>query len=569
MLRRITPAILIFTLISVASLGAFTNTSFRNASTATLLEDDYDLWLGPYPLPDPARLTLIDGSRLYTNLSNLVNKTEEPFSNTATDYFLIGGSTTPLFNFGNLGIVVDRFNDKNPFNTGLTDRYGNYMYGYGHAVDAVLVDEDLNGTYDRRYEVEETAEAWIDNGTKEGVLCFGKDMDAMKFGLFYQLTMMNTEEYGLSGISPVNFTFDSSSTNLISGVETYTRSTIGTGSTNDDMTEHLFGLSFWRYLSDVRAVGLHFGYGMFSGTYLDVWDVNDDWDGSPDDPSITDTYSMTESSSEDAPFSGNTMTGWLSYIDDWNEITHLRFDAYYNRSSFELDGGAVNDYSISEARYVTNGSSYTNNGTENTPLTGDGAYQTIAARGKVIYDLTDRVTFAFGMGFLTTTHDTTRNENTTASYTYVYDDGDTQANDPDDYTRTTTFGYEQQIMTTDVTNNFMIPVCLEFNVIKPLDFRLGTIHTITLFDHTTNCDLLSYTEPLVHTVYGDGSESYSIPDTSFQDIGTSEESVSTSSNTVYTYGMGYRVSDNLQIDLMGFYDLTDLYNWRVSATLSF
>ena len=44
---------------------------------------------------------------------------------------------------------------------------------------------------------------------------------------------------------------------------------------------------------------------------------------------------------------------------------------------------------------------------------------------------------------------------------------------------------------------------------------------------------------------------------------------STSSMTNYYYGMGWMVNDNLQIDLMGFSDLTDLANWRLSATFLF
>ncbi|MCK4234767.1 hypothetical protein KAX75_10080 [candidate division WOR-3 bacterium] len=570
MLRRIIPAVLCFILFAMVSLGAFTDTSFRNASTAYLLEDDYDLWLGPYPLPDPARLPLIEGARLYTNLSNLVDKSEEQFSNYDNNFFLIGGSTTPLFNLGHLGIVVDRYNDKDPWNTGLTDRLGNSMYGYGHAVNVELVDEDFNGTYDRRTEVEETREAWYDEGIKEGVFCFGKDLDGMLLGFFYQLTTTNTEEYGPSIGTPYNFTFDSTDVNLISGDRTFTESKVGTGSATDGLTDHLFGFSFWKYLNETRAVGFHFGYGMHSGTYNNIWDVVDNWDGSPDDPSITDTYAMTEASEEDVPTKGNDMTGWLSYVDDWNEITHLRFDVYFNKQSFDVQSGAMRDYSIIENRNATDNSSYSNNGTEAIGITGDGSSQTIGAGGKVIYDLTERVKFAFGLGLYSRTHDTTRVETADASYIYTYDDGDTEPDDWDDYTQTTTYDYTEQIVTTDVTNSISIPVCVEFNVTDPIVFRLGAIHTIDLFDQTTNCDLIGYSAAITHTVRGDGTESYSInPNPNLENIGSSEESTNSYSNTIYTYGMGYTVGKNLKIDLMGFYDLTDLYNWKLSATLNF
>lgn len=570
MYKRIIPAVVIGSLLCAISLFAFTNTSFRNASTAMLLEDDYDLWLGPYPLPDPARLPLIEGARLYTNLSNFINKSEEQFGPYTSNYFLIGGSTTPLFNLGHLGIVVDRYNDKNAWATGLMSMSGDQMFGYGHAVHSYFVDEDNNGTYDRRTDIEETAEAWEDDGSKDMVLCFGRDMNGMLLGLFYEMNVTNLDVYGYDGVgNPVNFTFDSTETNLVSGDETFTQTTVGTGSADEDMTEHTFGLSFWKYLSETNAVGLHFGYGMISGTYTDIWDVADFWDGSPVGP-ITDTYDMDEESEESIPFKGNSMTAWLSYIHDWNEITHLRFDGYYNTRSFDVESDAVRNYSIDEARYAADNSTYTNSGDENTVISGEGSAATMALRGKVIYDLTDRVTFAFGAGLTSRTSDSTITEDSDAQYDVTYDDGDAQPNDPDDYTSTTTFDSEVEGMNTDITTTISFPVCLEFNVFKPLDFRLGAIHNITRYEKTLNEDLLDYSAAVTHTVYGDGTEAYVInPNPNLEDIGSSEDQITSASSTVYTYGMGYKVSDNLKIDLMMFYDLTDLRDWHLSATMSF
>ena len=572
MYKRIIPAVLIGSLLCTISLFAFTNTSFRNASTALLLEDDYDLWLGPYPLPDPARLPLIEGSRLYTNLSNFVDKSELQFGNFSTNYFLIGGSTTPLFNVGHLGIVIDRFNERDALDTGLRDMINNApLLGFGHTVHSYYVDEDNNGTYDRRTDIEETAEAWQDDGSKDFVFCFGRDMGGMLFGLFYEQNITNIDAYGYDGMgNPVNFTLDSTETNLISGDETFTQSIVGTGSTDDDGSENTFGLSFWKYLSETNAAGIHFGYGMFSGTWHDMWDVRDDWDGSPDDPGITDTYLMDETSDENIPVKGNTMTAWLSYIHDANEITHLRFDGYYNTRSFDVESGAARDYTIDETRNAADNSSYTNVGDELTAITGDGSAATMGLSGKVIYDLTDKVTFAFGVGLSSRTYDSTLTEDSDAQYVYTFDDGDGQMNDPDDYTATTTYDSEIQAMTTDITTTFSFPVCVEFNVFKPLDFRLGAIHTINRYEKTTNEDLLDYSAAVTHTVYGDGTEAYTIfPNPNLEDIGSSEDHIFSSSSTIYTYGMGYKVSDNLQIDLMAFYNLTNLTNWRLSATMSF
>ncbi|MDO9067369.1 MAG: hypothetical protein Q7W05_02800, partial [Deltaproteobacteria bacterium] len=37
----------------------------------------------------------------------------------------------------------------------------------------------------------------------------------------------------------------------------------------------------------------------------------------------------------------------------------------------------------------------------------------------------------------------------------------------------------------------------------------------------------------------------------------------------YSYGAGWKISDNLQIDLMGFSQLTDMTDWKLSAVFKF
>ena len=49
--------------------------SFRNIALGTIIDDDLDL------VKDPIELKFVEGSRLYTNLSNLVNSHEEILAN--------------------------------------------------------------------------------------------------------------------------------------------------------------------------------------------------------------------------------------------------------------------------------------------------------------------------------------------------------------------------------------------------------------------------------------------------------------------------------------------------------
>ena len=68
--------------------------------------------------------------------------------------------------------------------------------------------------------------------------------------------------------------------------------------------------------------------------------------------------------------------------------------------------------------------------------------------------------------------------------------------------------------------------------------------------------------------YGDGT-TYEDIDQAYDDDYSKEVEKVTLSSTDYYYGLGWKVTDNLQLDLMGFSDLTDMTNWRLSATFYF
>ncbi len=67
-------ATLLLLAVVIAAL-AYTPNSFRYTSTAGILWDDYDWFLA-----DPARIPLIEGYQLYTNLANFVSGEEHPLS---------------------------------------------------------------------------------------------------------------------------------------------------------------------------------------------------------------------------------------------------------------------------------------------------------------------------------------------------------------------------------------------------------------------------------------------------------------------------------------------------------
>ncbi len=72
-------------------------------------------------------------------------------------------------------------------------------------------------------------------------------------------------------------------------------------------------------------------------------------------------------------------------------------------------------------------------------------------------------------------------------------------------------------------------------------------------------------------MYGDGTRAitYTPNPLDEQETGTSQTNQGKVSYTNYTYGAGWKVTENLQLDFMGFAQLTDLTNWKLSAVFKF
>jgi hypothetical protein len=187
---------------------------------------------------------------------------------------------------------------------------------------------------------------------------------------------------------------------------------------------------------------------------------------------------------------------------------------------------------------------------------------------KQLFNVSDRLNFGIGFFFGSTSYSNSITSRDTTVDITVYDDGDTVSNDPDDFTATM---WSSQTWQTDVDGsikNFTIPIGAEFHIADPLVFRLGARHNISYNEYTTIDTLVDYEPERTLIEYGDGT-TYEDIDQAYDDDYSKEVEKVTLSSTDYYYGLGWKVTDNLQLDLMGFSDLTDMTNWRLSATFYF
>jgi len=527
--------------------------SFRYQSTAGLFEDDYDL------LFDPARICEIQGSRVWTSLSNFVTGNENLFSNGSVPYILVGGATK----FGKFypGMVYDHSVTKTAQATGLLDPNGNEIYGDGKLTTIDWNDKDSNGIYDQRTIETETRSAY--NLAKDNNLFvgFGYKMDNLRVGLGY-LRVDNKN----SLTDPLNnFTYDYTEEDLTTNTLTLINRANFSGDNNYNYGENDLLFSIWKDM-DKMSIGLLAGFGLIG--YGDKASIHGD-SAIYTAPADTNTFYTRANilDSLNQPQSGNLITVNLRAFYKYNENAQGRFYLGFLTQSLGYGDSAIGYYYKTRENIMTQFTWDTTNTI--TYYDGSSNIKGIQLGTKQLFTVSDRLKLGFGV-LLTTSSafDSTIARDTTVSRT-VYDDNDGFSYDPDDYVRTIWSSQTWMTKITGTTKAIALPVGIEFYLFQPLVLRLGAQHTYTMDDYTTVTELIQYEPQRTRTVDGTGTVTEDLIDPNPEPIGSDETHKVNTPQTDYFYGIGWNVNDNLQIDIMGFSELTELANWRISATLKF
>ncbi len=536
------------------SFGLVTE-SFRYQSTAFLWEDDYDL------LFDPARIPEIDGARLWTGLSNFVTGDEEVFSDSGAPFFFIGG----MMNYGKYypGFVYDRQVTKDALFTGLYDPMGDPINGYG---EMVTIDWTLDEDGDPDFASIEklTASAYNEMKNNDFYVAVGTYVNDLRFGLGFMRQYHKTIETDPSD----NFTYEFINEDYPGNDTTYWQNAMSEGDCIYSNTDNDIILSGWMD-QDGYSVGLMVKYGMLSRDEECIIEGSDLILNDPDDP----TSDFTETTRIDSgviPESGSRIGADLKFFYNYNEDAQGRFYFGYSTESFDFDDDAMNwSYTARAAEYAD--FTYDTSVTV-TYFDGDMSNSRLMAGTKQLFHINDRFRFGLGLFFsinsvsadsLTMQEDRTDIE--------VYDaNGDGDIDDSLDYRREETFSQTWMDKVDGDTKSFVIPVGAEFNISDPLVFRLGAQYTLDYNDITRTRELIDYQPTRIEWDFGQGGPAdTTIVDQDYTEDGWQATDESTESSTDFFYGIGWEVNDNLQIDLMHFHDVDDLYNWKLSATVRF
>lgn len=521
--------------------------SFRFISTGSTMEDELDLILGWYGNLDPARISTIEGSRLYTNLANFYTKNEEQFNPSDTIYnaetYLIGGKTD-IFGYGQMGLIYDR-----NFITTQT-------VADEDSVRLIDVDPGTNPGWDEKHTYKAHVLGRLETGDADYYLGFARKVEDMKIGLCYLRNQSKSIDYYADN-------YDLVYTNFITGQTLYTEAQQDSGRWGEDWSRNYLALSAWKSLNDKMDASLRLVVGFLGGNEYN------EFDRTYSASFGVDYYSEAENQMLDLKNSGTMFGAGGAYVYKWSDIVSTRFDLQFEHEGWKPNDGANLDYTYAETDYnqATN-STYLNEHYADA-ISGDNSQNELhfIAMNNVKWQ---KAEFGIGLSVWTAayegteTHAYTRTE--TTNYRFL--------NDPTlpasfDSTRSWSETWEEKTTGSDLI--LMFPVGVEFNLNKSMLFRLGARHYMSYSDETVNNILTEGSKLItVDCRHGDGSRIMSYePNPLDQYVGTSNQTLINHSNTVYTYGAAWKVTENLNLDFMGFAKLTDLTNWKLSAVFKF
>lgn len=524
--------------------------SFRYRSTAELWEDDYDL------LFDPARIPQIEGSRLWTSLSNFVTGEEELFSNGSVPFFLIGGTK----NFGKYypGLVYDMSSDKDALYTGLDDPNGNPIYGEGQ-VNVVDWFDDTLGVYRAKTVRTEIRQAFDVSSNKDFYIGLGTDLNNLRIGLGFKRETKSTNLTDPDNNFTYNFIYEDIDNDSLGFQDTVNCA----GDNVCDSTKNEIILSGW--LDKERlALGMDVRYRMLSWKNEAIIIGDSAYYTYAEHPDQDYTQAARIDSSM-MPESGSNISLTLKAFYDYNDYAQGRYylDFFTQSTNYKDDAMA---YLWEAKQDIYDDYTYD---TTTTIRYYDGGHSSMGfgVGTKQLFEVSDRFKLGFGFFWLGTSYDDSTSARDTSVICEVYDDT-TTLDTLFDYTYTRWESETWSTLREGSENKFTFPVGVEFNLTESFVFRLGANHSITKQNITTTYVLDEWEPYRTRKVWHD-TTTYTYEGAATKPDNYEEIKKETTPATNYYYGFGWRVTDNFQLDVMNFREITDWGSWRLSATFHF
>jgi hypothetical protein len=544
-------------LLAVATtLLAFSPGSFRLQSTSGIWEDDYDL------IFDPGRLTLIDGQRVYSNLSNYVTSDEGVFGPNSSNFILVGAS-------GHLksklapAALFDGHNFRTPEFTGLLSAdSGDSTFGSGRATDVSWLDLDSNGVYDFKRVRETERNAWRSGSGNDLFVGAGWLSGSRRFGVALAWSESGTKQV-LPGLDFTDHDYDST---LITGGLTYLLNDTSRYYSLACANSGSLVLSCWSDQKNGAMLGVSLSPGLLADDASFEQTLSSYADHAPADPAVTDFARRSVDNSSRLSYQGFQVPLNFTLVRPKGKSgqSWLYAQGFYRAEFLASDAGSHDITSFEQT--LNPGDSA---GFDSIVRAFSGLQSSFGGsiRMKELYEVGERLNVGWSVQLGARWYSDTLADDMNERGSVRFDDGDSVQSSAD-YVQSITGSERWMNRLVGREAMLIVPVGLEFKIVPRVAFRLGARHTVTWDDHVTTRQLLSWAPRKIRTDFGDGTFSEQI-DTLGRRVASSEDRVGFTQATVFSYGAGLRPIDNLQIDLMGFANLVNLTGWRLAATLRF
>ena len=524
--------------------------SFRHQATYSI-EDDLDNAI------DGTDIFNVEGARIYTNLSNLVSGTENQANSSSSDQTVALGVTSPIYKGWKVTAFYGNANINNSFD-GVIDET--------HYEDTDF-DEDFNEMYFEHMDSIGKQEQSANNI----LLNLGKQMGkGTELAFTYKrLNYKNKQEFEDSAYY-IERSLDPTVTveTLWYGAET--------GSYEYSTPVTTYALSYSKPYRNWTARGDLFfisgGEKMNSegtSTYFR--------DRDPDDASTVFTTEDTLNTMGQNEYTANLLGIGLQ-ISDLDKNTGLYWEigcnfgtafGSGNNNEEERFHGIYQDEFIPSQIQVLD-TLATDNLTAPVSVSGNA----MGLTGRMEWQIAENVRLGLGCMLNSISLALEEDRSYRLDILSSFDDDDGAGSDADDYTITVNGADRDETYTTEMkANRIAIPAGIELNFGKNKDWfmRIGAMSVGSKEEYITRMvtDTVNLYERTISR--GDGSET-TVIGTSTTDTDYDRSTITTNQDVFYSYGLGWKPSPNLSLDLVGMFDATGVEllssDWIRSLKLS-
>lgn len=569
---------ILFLFLPLVAFAQETPTSFRNDATGGALFDDLDL------VYDPIELHFVKGIRLYTNLANVVDSNEEILNDYSNNTLLFGVSgNIPFFSKMRASFLWQFRNATTPNPVSInSDLAGSpELYGKGDLFDnfSSFADTDMDGLFDHKNKINQEVHDNTSNQDYNVVITSSIPIANMIFA---------------GRVNVGKFTFNNTTTDVMLGSGTfpftgapYTSPTFSrsilfqdlndgfiskTLSENGDFFNEDKNSFFEVVVSGMTNITLPFGNSearvdlKYNKTTREL-NIADKYSARQDifDREISayeenisefDNFRVEESNS------GTNLGIALDLKHIFNPGKERRYDGFWRmRVGYDI---ISNDFVSSTDRRFTScdfyfdgldtlrtDKQYDLENFESESDIGDFRTNGITVLGLTNIPLGDRVAVGIGAqwALFSTLRDTKFNiKDTDFSGKDVLDDTSTVAYRMTTITMSSSANRKYE---TKVTN-FRIPIGIEYTFTDSMRWRIRFGALFSYRKSITN-DAKQITESypeITRIETGDGEVTINVSENQFSSTSIHSETIRT--ETIFTYGIGFHPTPNLQIDLIGF-----------------